>query len=287
MTGRRGAHRPAGPATSAAPIVVGSAATTSWYPASAVGALRQDETHIWRAPLDHGVACTKRLRCLLSADELSRASRFHAEQHRDWFIASRGLLRMILARYLESSPESLRFAYGLKGKPTLAPGCGDGSLRFNVSHSGGMALYAITRDREIGVDVERIAPELAEGIAERFFSPWEVAILGRVPPDRRSETFFACWSRKEAYVKAKGDGLSLALDEFDVSLAPGEPAAILRTRGDPDEARRWSLAALDPGPGYAAAVAIEGVIGRLSCWEWPRHCVGPAESVCALARKDA
>ena len=130
-------------------------------------------------------------------------------------------------------------------------------------------LYAITRGRKIGIDVERIGRDLkGDAIAERFFTPREVAMLRALPPDMQTQGFFACWTRKEAYVKARGDGLSLPLDQFDVSVAPEEPAALLHTKGDPSEASRWSLKDLTPGPGYAAALAVEGDAWLLRCWQW-------------------
>jgi 4'-phosphopantetheinyl transferase len=144
------------------------------------------------------------------------------------------------------------------------------SLRFNVSHSHSLALYAITRAREVGVDVEHIRPEIAqEKIAERFFSPREVTVLRALPTPLQASAFFACWTRKEAFIKAKGDGLTLPLDQFDVSLAPGEPATLLRTAWDPQEAACWALQDLAPAPGYRAAVAVAGHAWRLTCWDGP------------------
>jgi 4'-phosphopantetheinyl transferase len=142
-------------------------------------------------------------------------------------------------------------------------------LSFNLTHSHQLALYAVTRRREIGVDLEYVRADFAdEQIAERFFSPREVAALRTVPENLLKEAFFHCWTRKEAYVKAKGEGLSIPLDQFDVSLAPGEPALLLSTRDDPQEADRWSLQALFPGSGYVAALAVEGRTWRLKCWQW-------------------
>ena len=162
----------------------------------------------------------------------------------------------------------MRFVYGPHGKPELASDGGETGLRFNVSHSHGLALYAITRHREIGVDVERIRPEVAsETIAEHFFSPREVAVLRALPATLQATAFFACWTRKEAYIKARGDGLSLPLDQFAVSLAPGEPAALLYTAWDAQEAARWALHDLASGPGYRAAVAVTGHDWQLTCWE--------------------
>ena len=145
------------------------------------------------------------------------------------------------------------------------------AIRFNLSHSHGKALYAISRGREVGVDLEFIRCDLeAEQIAERFFSHSEIETLRALPPSLRKYAFFLCWTRKEAYIKARGEGLSMSLDQFDVSLTPGKPAALLRTNPDSDEALRWSLRDLKPASGYAAALAIRGSDFTLSCWQWPQ-----------------
>ena len=206
----------------------------------------------------------------LTADECQRAERYVFAKDRTHFVVARGLLRVLLGRYLGQDPPHLRFIYGPHGKPALATDTGGGALRFNVSHSHGLALYAITRGREVGVDVERIRPEVAqEKIAERFFSPREVTLLRALPAQLQATAFFACWTRKEAYIKAKGEGLALPLDQFDVSLVPGEPAVLLRAAWDPQEAARWSLQDLAPAPGYRAAVAVAGHDWRLTCWDGP------------------
>ncbi|HEV7217131.1 MAG TPA: 4'-phosphopantetheinyl transferase superfamily protein, partial [Chloroflexota bacterium] len=142
-------------------------------------------------------------------------------------------------------------------------------LRFNLSHTDGLALLAVTRERELGIDVERVRKGIArEGIAERFFTTTEVADLRALPADSQDDAFFACWTRKEAYVKARGEGLSIPLDQFAVSLLPGEPAALLHVALDPDEVKRWSLHDLDAGPGYRAALLVEGHNPTLS-WRVP------------------
>jgi 4'-phosphopantetheinyl transferase len=170
---------------------------------------------------------------------------------------------------LDVEPSQLRFRYNRYGKPALAGELAEDWLRFNLSHSHGLALYAFTENREIGVDLEFIRPELAgEEIARRFFSSAEAAELAALPSHLRTEAFFNCWTRKEAYIKARGKGLSLPLDQFDVSLAPGKPAALLRARGEPDESSRWSLTALAPAQGYVAALAVEGHAYQLRCWRW-------------------
>lgn len=233
-------------------------------------ALGSDEVHVWRATLDQTPSQIESFLHNLSADERARAERFHFARDREHFIVARGVLRAILGCYLNRVPECLSFCYGSHGKPALA-GKSDGeTIRFNVSHSHGVALYAVTRGREVGIDLERIRFDLAVAeIAERFFSRREVAMLRSLPTEVQRQEFFRCWTRKEAYIKARGEGLSLPLDEFDVSPAPGEPDAVLDTQRDPSEAARWSLQELTPAPGYVAALAVEAHGLRLRCWRWP------------------
>jgi 4'-phosphopantetheinyl transferase len=226
--------------------------------------------HVWRAALDNYPSQIAGLLCTLSEDEQARAERFHFQIDRERFIVARGALREILGVYLNSAPKSVSFRYGAQGKPALARKSGRNAIHFNVSHSHGVALYAVTRGREVGIDLEFVRENLeVEQLAERFFSQREMAMLQALPVALRQHAFFLCWTRKEAYIKAKGEGLSLPLDQFDVSLIPGEPAALLRTQADPDEARRWSLQELSIDPGYVAALAVEGRGWSLSCWQWP------------------
>jgi 4'-phosphopantetheinyl transferase len=231
--------------------------------------LSNAEVHVWRAVLDPPALWIERLQRTLSADEVQRAARFHFARDRRRFIVARGALRDILGRYLGVPPSALEFRYSVYGKPDLA-GVADGQrLCFNLSHSYEMALFAITCDRDVGVDIEHLDRAIAcEEVAERFFSARERATLRALPADVQHRAFFNCWTRKEAYIKAHGEGLSLPLDQFDVSLAPGEPVALLATHGDPQETLRWSLQALTPGPGYVAALAVEGQGWQLSCWQW-------------------
>jgi 4'-phosphopantetheinyl transferase len=233
---------------------------------------REGEAHVWRAGLEPGGPALRRLWEMLSADERRRADRFHFRRDREHFVAARGGLREILGRYTGAAPGSLRFSYDGFGKPSLsgpAPGveAGGAPPRFNVSHSGGVALYAVTAGREVGVDIERVREDFAGlDIARNFFSPDEVAALSALPAGERAAAFFDCWTRKEAYIKARGQGLSHPLHLFTVSLTPGRPAALLRTDDDPAEAARWSLVELFPGEGYRAALAVEGEVSSLRCW---------------------
>jgi 4'-phosphopantetheinyl transferase len=234
--------------------------------------LAGDEIHVWRAELDQPETTVLRVARTLSPDEQARAKRFCLDRVRTRFVVGRGLLRTILGRYLDRAPDRLRFTYGPRGKPALAPEEAT-DLRFNLSHSGGLALFAVARGREVGVDVERLRPmPRAERIAERFFSVPERTALKAVPAERRVEAFFTCWTRKEAYIKALGDGLAHPLDQFAVSLAPGEPPR-LSAVGDANgrEVEHWRLAALPPAPGYVAALAGRGQGWRLATRWWPLH----------------
>jgi 4'-phosphopantetheinyl transferase len=231
--------------------------------------LTSHAVHVWRAALEQPEAVLQRLSKGLSPDETARAGRFHFEQDRRHFIVGRGILRSLMAGYLGSSPAEIEFSYGPQNKPTLVAGPGRLNLRFNLAHSHGQALYAFTVGREIGVDLEQIRPlDDAEDIAKRFFSARDYETFMVVPAPQRLEAFFNCWTRKEAYIKALGQGLSHPLDTFDVSLTPGEPARLLAIQGDPQETSRWSLLALTPEPGYAAALMVEGQDWALRCWTY-------------------
>lgn len=240
-----------------------------WHRPPNVLKLDSDEVHVWRCNLDQPRPTVQSLLHALTADERTRADRYYFEKDRSHFIVSRGSLRAILSRYLCVQPHQLRFRYSSYGKPALVYEFGEDSIRFNMSHSNGVALFAATRTRELGIDIEWIRPDLAQQeIAERFFSSEEVRILRALPEEMRVEAFFNCWTRKEAYVKAKGEGLSMPLDRFEVSLVPGTPAALLKTGNDPLEAARWSLRELFPGDGFAAAIAVQGNGWELKCWRW-------------------
>lgn len=242
--------------------------TVLWHPAPALLTLSADEVHIWQAHLDLPAELLAQLRATLSTDELHRADRFYFERDRHRFTAGRGILRNILSRYSGIKPALLEFGYSPRGKPALRSDSAGGTLNFNLSHSGGIALYAVTRNRQIGIDLEMLRPMPdAEKIAERFFCAGESAALGNLPPTHKQEAFFLCWTRKEAYLKAVGEGLT-CLDDVEVSLTPGEPAKVLSISGGVQQASRWSLQHLTPAPGCVGAVAVEGHDFSLSYWEW-------------------
>lgn len=242
-----------------------------WTAPPATLTLEQGEVHVWKASLDVPEACVRELERLLTYDEVVRADRLQVEMHRRRFVVGRGILRRILAAYTGIAPEAVRLVYGPQGKPALADECGGGWLQFNLAHAHELALYGVTCGNEIGVDVEQVCVGLADlQIAEHFFAPAEVAALGTVTGAAQVAAFFNCWTRKEAYIKARGIGLSLPLDEFEVSLLPGEPACLLRAE-DHEDAAAWSLAAIDVEPSYVAALALAGTLTHLQCWEVPEE----------------
>jgi len=230
-------------------------------------ALPDDEVQLWRVDLEAIRSEESRWQEVLSSDERKRASRFHFPKDRQLFVASRALLRSILAGYLTLRPDDLSFFYSKKEKPSLSLPYVESGITFNVSHSGGIALFAFARRREIGVDVEVIRRDFdVEAIARRFFSPYEQSQLAGLSPQEKVDAFFRCWTRKEAYVKATGDGLSLPLSQFDVSLSEGNTNTLVATRPDSSEAERWLLSDVPAGPGYIAALCVRGRDWKLKDW---------------------
>ena len=223
------------------------------------------QVDVWRIKLDLPLATVKQLESTLSTDESQRARRFHFEKDKTNYIVAHGCLRDILSRCLQCEPGKLNFDINDYGKPSIK----GYKLEFNLSHSGNLALIAVSRECKVGVDVEHIRSNMEfESIANRFFSPNEVAELISLPLEQRTIAFFNCWTRKEAYIKAQGLGLSLPLDSFDVSLTPNEPVLLHATRPDSHEANRWSLYSLEVDSGYAAAVAINDKDLKLRLWDW-------------------
>jgi 4'-phosphopantetheinyl transferase len=240
--------------------------TDSGFHIPATLTLPGDEVHLWRADLEALRNEESRWQQLLSFDERERADRFHFAHDRQRFSAARAMLRMILAAYLASDAKELTFSYSKKEKPSLASH-GGRRIMFNVSHSGGVALFAFTRGRDVGVDVEQIRQNSdLEGIACRFFSAYEQKQLSGLPSVEKVDAFYRCWTRKEAYIKATGDGLSLPLSQFDVSLAPGSTSALLATRPDKSETDRWLLREVPAGPGFAGALCVCGRDWKLRDW---------------------
>ena len=239
-----------------------------WTISSRHLSLSENQVHVWRVFLNAAQEVRDRLEAVLSEEERRRASQFYFERDRHRWIIARGTLRMLLSHYLHLPPEKLLFAYNEYGKPALAPSH-ESRLEFNLSHSRDVALYALTHGRQVGVDVEYMKDDIAyDELAQVSFSPNEQALLRSLPLEAKRKAFFNCWTRKEAYIKARGLGLSLPLHLFDVSLLPSEPIALLASREDPGEVKRWTFQNLYPGTGYAAALAVEGSGWQLTCWQW-------------------
>ncbi|HET7209599.1 MAG TPA: 4'-phosphopantetheinyl transferase superfamily protein [Terriglobales bacterium] len=227
------------------------------------------DVHVWCCDTDEAFVQEQEWRSVLSADECQRAWRFHFARDRERFAASRFLLRRLLSEYTSIPARDLKFNYAKHGKPSLEHFGGIEQVCFNVSHSDAIAVFAFARCQELGIDVERIRPETPiEDLAQRFFSPAEQQTLFELPEEAQRSAFFQCWARKEAFLKARGDGLSFPLDQFDVSLAPGEEARILTIRGSDSSPCCWSMRSLDIIAGYAAALVVQGKIHSLLTRRW-------------------
>lgn len=219
--------------------------------------LSDDEVHLWVGHCDINPGDLRSLEDVLSPDERERRERFHFDADRSSFLFARTMLRTVLGRYLGRPPAEVRFAYSAYGKPEIA-GQNSIDLHFNLSHSAGKNLLAVCRGRRIGVDVEQIRRDFdAHEISRRFFSPAERLALSQIPEGSCHEAFFHCWTRKEAFVKARGEGLSCPLEDFDVSVDPRDEQVSLTVRPDAGEAERWTLQSVKLFPDYAAAIAVE------------------------------
>lgn len=240
-----------------------------WPVGPAAPVLPDDRVHVWSADLTCPPSALPALLAVLSPDERARADRFRFERDRRRFVVGRATLRAVLAAYLGVESEALGFRYGAAGKPLLGAPANAATLQFSVSHAGDLALYAVTSARAVGVDVERVRclPD-HDRIAARFFSAPERSALRSRPPEVQQVAFFNCWTRKEACLKAWGDGLSFPLDAFAVTLAPGDAARVLWIRGGVRQASRWHLRHLIPFPGHVAALAVEGGGWDLCCWSY-------------------
>ena len=223
--------------------------------------LTPNEVQIWHGSIAANADDIRHACELLDADEKERAQRFHFDRHRNRYMACRAMLRKLVACQLGITPAAVRFQYTKFGKPFLEAGMGDlqfGDLQFNVSHSEGYGAIALAWGRRVGVDVERVRDAFnAQDLADRFFSQAEKSALRELTEPSIAEAFFRCWTRKEAYIKARGEGLSHPLDGFDVSLDADPENALLHTRPDPAVASLWLLRGFAAQSGYVAAVAVE------------------------------
>lgn len=233
--------------------------------------LTSGEVHTWCVSLDVPPGTSACLYATLTPDERERSARFRFERDRRHFIAAHGVLRQLLGCYLQTDPRRISYVHNAFGKPRLSTDFGS-RLTFNLSHSAGLALIALAADCLVGVDLEyaRVQSDYAE-IARRFFSAAEIERLTAVPSHLYAEAFFSCWTKKEAYVKACGEGLSIPLDSFSVPLASDPahgPVNVRVAADDTAAAKQWSFYTLQPAPGYIGALAVEGSGGRVTQWHW-------------------
>lgn len=230
--------------------------------------LSENQVHVWRAGLDLPTLQIEKLAQTLSPDEAERANRFYFERDRKHFTAGRGILRTILGQYLDLNPAQIQFCYTSRGKPGLA-NTGE-TLYFNLSHSKGLALYGVSRDFNLGIDLEYMRPMSdLEQLAKRFFSIGEYTAIASLPDNEKQGAFFQAWTCKEAYLKATGDGLAGGLAEVEVSLIPGEAARLLSIAGNSQAALSWSFHQIIPAPDYMAALAVAGKDWDLELINYP------------------
>lgn len=228
--------------------------------------LLPEDVHVWHVPLNQPLM-EPAFFTTLSTDEQARATKFHVKDDRCRWVVCRGVLRALIGQHMDMEPSTVQFSYGACGKPALAA---TDNFRFNVSHSQDVAVIAISWQREIGIDIEVVRHlDDAMQVAQRVFADEEVAAYTAVPNNLKLQAFFNCWTRKEAFIKAIGEGMSFPLKEFAVTLYPNESARLLHICGDHAAASMWQLRSLAPAPGFVGAVAAKGHEWRLSCWQWP------------------
>jgi 4'-phosphopantetheinyl transferase len=219
--------------------------------------LPEQVVHVWCLSLTRWADAYDRCCEILSEDEQNRADRFRFECHRQAFVIGRGLLRVLLSQYLQTQPNQICFTYSDRGKPFLSATCEYPAIQFNVSHSHEVALYAFTRQRKVGVDLEYIRPIEAEALVKRFFSEQEWCYFQTLPPNQQQSAFFRAWTQKEAYLKAIGEGLAYPLNQVEVAIDPTRPTQFLKLGNDTKATHNWQLTELHPVQGYAAALVVE------------------------------
>lgn len=243
---------------------------TIWQLPEIQVSLSDHELHIWKSSLNVDGQRFQFLKSLLSCDEQSRAERFYFVKDKNQFIVGRGVLRVLLGNYLDTDPQKVKFYYNEFGKPFLENQFSKNNLKFNLSHSKDMLVMAFAKNVDVGIDIEYVRSDIdVLRLARHFFSQREVSELLSISSYLMNDAFFNCWTRKEAFIKAKGQGLSIPLDKFDVSLSPGEPAKLIRLHDNPNEIAEWYLQELSNiGEGYISSIAIKGKPNRIYNWEY-------------------
>ncbi len=222
-------------------------------------ALNGKRIDVWRVKLNLDDFDMNVLKCILSDDEQNRANSYKFFQPRKLFILARVRLRQILSLYTDLLPERLVFSYSPQGKPNLVNSGGNGNITFNMSHSGEISVYAVSLNRNIGIDIEKPDKKVDfESLAKKYFSSGEYETIMELPEGEKQKAFYRCWTRKEAYIKGKGTGIAQLLDKVAVSCAPGEPAGLLSNRQEPEDVQKWSIEDLKEEAPYIGALAYEG-----------------------------
>jgi 4'-phosphopantetheinyl transferase len=229
--------------------------------------LAEHEIHVWASSLAADKIQLAAYEQTLSSDESERAARYRFDQHRNRFITGRGWLRSVLSHYLDQEVGEIRFEYNANGKPAMR--AREPALRFNLAHCDDLAVLAVTRAAEVGVDVERLRPlKDADDIADRFFSRTESEGLKALTATQKPAGFFNLWTRKEAWLKATGEGLSDSLNQVEVSFLPEERARLVRLFGKTDEIHNWTLGEFVPAAGFVGAIAAHAPNLEITYWRW-------------------
>ena len=250
-------------------------ADPEWTEPPAHPTLTGNSVHVWLADLRELLPELDRLTSVLSPDERQRAARFRTEPLRQRYKLTRGMLRCLIARYAKRPAIEIAFVYNEHGKPLLDPHRPEPALHFNASHSGDYAAFAFARAGRIGVDIEQVRADAGrEEIARRFFAPGEASAIAALPANERAPGFFTCWTRKEAFIKARGDGIFAGLHTFEVTATHREAARLLRVEGDPGAPDRWWMKSLPLIHDCAVALAVEAHVAEISCFRCPREAVG-------------
>ena len=236
---------------------------------AALGDLNNGSLHVWRILLSQSEEVVRKLEGLLSVDEMKHADRYRRERDRTQYVVAHGALRELLADYTEQTPRNISFGHTATGKPFLIDDRGEQRLRFNLSHSGEWAIIVLALSTEVGIDIEQIDSDVSvEAVAERFFSYSEFEALQEVPLEQRTVAFFSAWTRKEAYLKARGESIANRLRNFSISIDPEQIPLILTDLMYPSAALRWRLYDLDITPGYSGALAAEGTMHQIHVMSW-------------------
>jgi 4'-phosphopantetheinyl transferase len=242
-----------------------------WSEPSGSERLRKNEIHVWLVRADDGSYCIHCGHDLLSLNEQERAARFKFEDDRRRYIVAHGALRLLLSQYANVFANDLNFFTNANGKPFLVAAPVVANIQFNLSHSHEVALIAVTQGREVGVDVERVKEDFAFGeVAGRFFTAREVAALNALPSELQRKTFYKCWTSKEAFLKAKGTGLSGQLDEVEISFTAEKGVRVSATVAN------WTLVGLNPPDGYEGALVVEGAECQFRCFQWRPPLMNPS-----------